>query len=384
MRILLFFFVALNLACAPKDRPLKGSKNSPQPDNRIQESAYNGSKLDVAIFSGLRLLEPHRVLSLAMVWQSAPSRINFKDLPGYDLLKSCWGGRNDVYIDVLQDEPHLVEFVLNFDGCTSLASFEASTKLYGREFYTLHFDTTIKGTEVQRGILKSLDYRTVNFSHEFKANNRNVRYRSSSQARLHEKREMYLVRRRTGEYYFTYSSQGQFTQNLTSSSFRVIEENGYHNYFADGNFMINRNRVTDIRHASIELEHFAPRAVYLRSGSKRHIFTNEKNKIEFRAAIGESGVNFDKSCGYINGNLESVEYTNHNQRRNQFFESFDQSLGDHLSLRGEIVKGSHNKIVLHKDDGVLTEIPAKCYLDSTLNLSKLAQPKTPFDLLFLK
>jgi len=94
-------------------------------------------------------------------------------------------------------------------------------------------------------------------------------------------------------------------------------------------------------------------------------------------------LSFEKDCGFINGELQGISFRNDNQKRNQFFEKVDSQLGNKLSLFGEKVKGSNPRLTLRSGDKFEFKQEAKCYMNSN-NLVNLSQPKTPFDLIFIR
>ncbi len=373
-------------ACAPKDRFLKGSKNNPESENKIKESAYFGSSFEVSTYATYRLLEAKRIMDIALRWQtldvSKDSKASgFDNNPGFELLKSCWGGKNDVYIDVLVNQPKQIEFVLDFDNCTSIGSFAISTKVYGKEHFKINFTTaTVDGKLVRA--LSRIEYNTINFHHVFKANSKHPRFSQSSYTDLFEDRKLTITRRDGGKFFFIYSADGDFNQNLVGRTLRALEPRGRHSYYADGNFEVEKSRAVKVKMGKVELIHSADREVLLTGGSKRSLFTNDNNKLNFLASIGEVGINFDKECSFIEGEIYDVDFENSNKNRNQFFQKLDGASTSTIDFSAEYNKGRDpEKVLLNGVKGY--SVTTKCLLKST-NLKTLAQPKSPFDLIFMR
>jgi hypothetical protein len=257
-----------------------------------------------------------------------------------------------------------------------------STKIFGREYSKIQFAVSEDANDKSRRLyLESVDYRTLNFRHLFKANDKNLRFSSSSTAELSEERSLRIQLRSNSEYYYSYFSEGKFHQNLNSKSFKVIEDQGRHNYFVEGNFFVQRNKVVGTKHTKIELEHASPRQVSLRSGSQRQLFINDRNRLFLKAENSDLPLNFERECGFINGELQNIYFKNDNQKRNQFFEKVDSQLSEKLMLVGERIKGSNPRVTLRSGTKFELKREAKCYMNSS-NLVNLSQPKTPFDLIF--
>ncbi|MCB9024903.1 MAG: hypothetical protein H6625_01175 [Bdellovibrionaceae bacterium] len=377
------------LSCAPSDRPLKGSKNHPQEDNKIKESAYYGNSADVIAYAAYRLLEPKRILDIALrIEKLDPNQAqlaDFDNLPGFQIIKSCWSGKNEVLIDVLQNQPNYVSFKLKFVNCTLLSGWQVSTKVNGFESFQLYFDHNLEksNSKVKRKLSKVI-YSTQGLSHVFKANSKHQRFTETSKSQLQESRSLEIIRRPQGEYYFSYYSQGNFEQEMLSNSFRVMEPQGKHDFIADGNFIVDKRNVIKVVSGSLELNHLAKRSVFLKKGTERHIFDNEKNHLFLSAQWNQTGLVFDTECGFINGNLESVTFQNFNEKRNRFFDSLDEQDSSKITLNYLVQKGSAPELIYVQDSQgkLLKSQPAKCYLKND-KLINLAQPKTPFEFIFL-
>ncbi|MCB0389830.1 MAG: hypothetical protein KDD58_00995 [Bdellovibrionales bacterium] len=375
LRILLIlsFFI---ISCAPKDKPLSREDN-----DKIKESAFYGSSSDVITYGAYRVLDVKRILEIALKWEKIDIE-KLKDLkldlkPGFNLIKSCGQGSKGAYLDLIKYESHFIEFDIGFENCSVQSNFSLSAKVYGFENFKIELIEVEGKIKVNR-----VFYSTNNFNHLLTPNDKHPRFSNSGLTGISEKKMAEITLRTNGEYRFKYESNGKYEQEMLSENFRV-KEDGEHYIFTEGNFIVDKAKVTNVILGGIKLTHKAPREVHLKRG--RHLFNNEKNRLSFFANFGMSGLEFAKDCGFLKGSLSNVSFNNGNEKRNRFFEEVEELKEETFIFDYIMNKGRDAELVQINDkEGVLLKSqPAKCFIKNS-NLSELAQPKIPFEYIFQK
>ncbi|MCB0357618.1 MAG: hypothetical protein KDD40_11450, partial [Bdellovibrionales bacterium] len=371
----------------------------------IKESAYYGNSSEVISYGAYRLLEAKRILDIALYWEKVDLTQPKNKLenflaqasvhkPGFIRLKGCGGKDKKVLIDIQNYSANKIQFTLGYKNCSIQSSAQLSTKLFGFENFELSFldsyEIVLKGGKYRKRakrILQKVVYFTNDFRWQLSGKEENPLFKTSaSWARINEMRQLNMDFREGGYFFFNYETAAEFIQNLKGKTIKSIEPLGKQHYFASGNFLVNKSKVEQLQMGGFHLEHNAPREVYCSSNCQRLIFKNDKNIIEVAANFSNNGLQFDKECSYIRGKLQGVDYINYNEKRNRFFAE-PESLANDSRILNYLVndqRGKMEQLQLSDENGkLLTQQNLKCLLKPT-NLEDLAQPKTPFDLIYLK